>query len=59
MRETDGMAEEYVPAGYVPLARAALCLTCSAIFTVGPTCPACASEHFMPLARWLSEREER
>jgi len=43
-----------IPVGYVPLARAMLCCDCEAIFPVGPTCPNCAGEHMIPLARGLS-----
>ncbi len=40
------------------LSRAALCLNDEAIFDLSEgRCPACASEHFVLLARWLAERE--
>jgi hypothetical protein len=41
-----------IPQGYVPMNRAAVCLDCNAIFYLGPSCPACASAHFMSLERW-------
>jgi len=45
---------QHTPQGYVPLGRACVCLDCEAVFLVGPTCPACASEHFVPLATWMA-----
>jgi hypothetical protein len=42
-----------VPIGYVPLARAAICLDCSVLFTLAQVCPNCASAELMPLALWL------
>ena len=44
---------EYIPQGYVPMARAALCLDCSSLFVLDMTCPACAGTQVMPLATWL------
>jgi len=41
------------PVGYVPLARAAICLDCEAVFVIGNTCANCASTQVMPLAAWL------
>ena len=44
-----------VPIGSVDRRRAMVCCEddCFAIFMPGPTCPACASERMIPLARWL------
>ena len=50
--------EPLVPVGYVPLARAMICMTCEAIAVVGPSCPNCAGEQVMPLARWLDTVQE-
>ncbi len=43
---------------YIDLKRARLCLDCEMIFDA-PQCPACASESFVPVTRWIrpSERE--
>ncbi len=48
------------PYSYVDLRRARLCLDCEMVFE-GPRCPACASESFVPLTRWIrpAERVER
>ncbi len=37
---------------YVNLRRARLCLDCEMIFE-GPRCPACTSESFVPITRWI------
>ena len=42
-----------VPIGFVRLSRAAICTECESIFTIGPSCPACSGESFMPLERWI------
>ena len=44
---------EHLPQGYVPMARAALCLDCSVICVLDHTCPNCAGTQVMPLAIWL------
>ena len=44
---------EHIPQGYVPLARAALCLDCSVLFMLDGSCPNCAGTQVMPLATWL------
>jgi len=42
-----------------PLAHAALCIDCEAVFRVpAQTCPLCTSPVFVPLAAWLSRRIE-
>jgi len=43
------------PIGSVDRRRAMVCCEadCYAIFMPSPTCPACASERMIPLARWL------
>jgi hypothetical protein len=51
------------PFSYIDLRRARLCLDCEAIFE-GPQCPACTSESFVPVTRWIRPmdapaREER
>ena len=48
---------------HIDLKRARLCLDCEAIFD-GPECPACTSQTFVPLTRWIRpaaipRREER
>lgn len=53
MKTLIGFGDTIIPQGYVPLARAAICLDCEALFVIGPSCPACASEHFIPLATWI------
>jgi RNA polymerase subunit RPABC4/transcription elongation factor Spt4 len=40
-------------AAVIPLARAAVCLDCHAIFLVNGNCPACGSAQAAPVARWL------
>jgi hypothetical protein len=40
----------------VELRRARLCLDCEMIFD-GPQCPACASESFVPVTRWIRPTE--
>ena len=40
------------PFSYIDLRRARLCLDCEAIFE-GPQCPACTSESFVPVTRWI------
>lgn len=44
-----------VPVGYLDRRRAMVCCEpdCHAIFPPGPSCPACAGEQMIPLARWL------
>ena len=44
---------EHIPQGYVPMARAALCVDCSSIFIFSANCPNCTSEQVFPLATWL------
>ena len=44
---------EHIPQGYVPLARATLCLDCSVLFVLDTTCPNCAGRQVMRLAAWL------
>ena len=44
------------PFQYVELRRAKLCLDCEAIFQ-GPRCPACTSESFIPVTRWIRPTE--
>ncbi len=44
------------PFQYVELRRAKLCLDCEAIFQ-GPRCPACTSESFVPVTRWIRPSE--
>lgn len=41
---------------YVELRRAKLCLDCEVIFD-GPRCPACTSETFVPVKRWIRPTE--
>ena len=41
---------------YVDLRRAKLCLDCEVIFD-GPRCPACTSETFVPVKRWIRPTE--
>lgn len=42
---------------WMPLSRAAMCLDCESVFDLGEgQCPACGSEHFVLLTRWLTER---
>lgn len=38
----------------VRLERAALCLSCEAVFELTEHCPGCGSEHLASLARWLN-----
>ena len=48
---------------WTPLDRTMLCLSCEATYALLPTpgggkvCPACGSEKFIPIARWL-DREQ-
>ena len=49
-READG---RIATRAYFPLDRATVCLDCSAVSSLGLACPNCASEHLMPLGRWL------
>lgn len=55
------MSDERVLAvTWLPLARAALCLSCDAetVFDIeNGECPACGSPTFALLARWLQERK--
>ena len=44
------------PYAYVDLRRARLCLDCEMIFE-GPRCPACTSESFVPVTRWIRPTE--
>ena len=39
---------------WVPLSAAALCLDCDAVFRADGQCPACASESWVLLGRFLS-----
>lgn len=42
---------------FVPLAEAALCVNCEAVYRMrGEGCPACGSRIWASLGRWLSER---
>jgi hypothetical protein len=43
---------------YIELRRARLCLDCEMIFE-GPQCPACTSESFVPITRWIRPTEHR
>jgi hypothetical protein len=43
---------------YVDLTKARLCLDCEVIFE-GPVCPACTSQTFVPLTRWIRPTERR
>ncbi|HYM12273.1 MAG TPA: hypothetical protein VEU62_16175 [Bryobacterales bacterium] len=43
---------------YVDLRRARLCLDCEMIFDA-PQCPACTSESFVPVTRWIRPTERR
>ena len=50
---------------WTPLDRTMLCLSCEATFALGPTalggtkpCPRCASDKFIPIARWLDRDQE-
>lgn len=51
------------PAGdrpFVPLARVVVCLDCEACFALGvPRCPACGSQTWTLVARFLEPRAER
>ena len=47
-----------VPVGYIPMAKAAMCLSCSSIFYIGPDCPNCASEEFVTLARFMDRQTD-
>ncbi|HET7342283.1 MAG TPA: hypothetical protein VFL90_12550 [Methylomirabilota bacterium] len=45
---------------YFPLARLALCLACDVCFEIGPeTCPACGSETWSPLSRFIGDTSEK
>jgi hypothetical protein len=51
---------------HFPLARAFLCLSCDAVYSMEPTqlgglkaCPACADTHVIPLARYLKQERRR
>jgi hypothetical protein len=44
------------PFNYVELRRAKPCLDCEVIFD-GPRCPACTSETFVPVKRWIRPTE--
>lgn len=48
--------EDFDRYSYVSLKRARLCLDCESIFE-GPRCPACASESFVPVTRWIRPTE--
>jgi len=58
------MAAERLPAQppdpypYVDLRKARLCLDCEVIFDA-PQCPACTSETFIPITRWVRPTERR
>jgi hypothetical protein len=42
----------------IDLRRARLCLDCEMIFDA-PRCPACTSESFVPITRWIQPTERR
>lgn len=45
---------EVEPVLWVPLRTAMLCVSCEALFhRPHPRCPACDSDHHMPVAQWL------
>lgn len=50
------MPRDDEPFSYVELRRAKLCLDCEVIFD-GPRCPACTSETFVPVKRWIRPTE--
>ena len=51
------MATAYV-VPHFPVARAMICLDCSACFEVGEVwCPGCSGSHIFPLAKWLDRIE--
>lgn len=42
-----------------PMSHTMLCIECDTVFKVGPAqCPACTSESFVPLRRFLKPTEE-
>ena len=43
---------------YIDLRKARLCLDCEMIFE-GPQCPACTSQSFVPVTRWIRPTERR
>ena len=43
---------------YIDLRKARLCLDCEMIFE-GPQCPACTSQSFVPVTRWIRPMERR
>jgi hypothetical protein len=43
---------------YLDLKRARLCLDCEMLFE-GPRCPACASESYVPVTRWIRPTDRR
>jgi hypothetical protein len=46
------------PNVHVPLNRLALCADCEACFELGlETCPACSSRTWIPLSRFIGERD--
>ncbi len=47
-----GSNEEPDPYPYIELRRARLCLDCEMIFE-GAACPACTSESYVPVTRWI------
>jgi hypothetical protein len=54
MAQQDSREED--PYRHLDLRRARLCLDCESIFE-GPQCPACTSETFVPLTRWIRPTE--
>jgi len=50
--------EEPDPYSYIDLQRARLCLDCEMIFD-GPQCPACTSETFVPITRWIRPTDRK
>ena len=56
MARTGPPADDLEPYSYVELRRAKLCLDCEGIFQ-GPRCPACTSESFVPVTRWIRPSE--
>ena len=57
-RERDPLSEPQDLFSYVDLRRARLCLDCEVIFE-GPQCPACTSQSFVPVTRWIRPTEQR
>ena len=57
-RERDPLSEAPDLYPYVDLRRGRLCLDCEVIFE-GPQCPACTSQSFVPVTRWIRPTERR